>query len=133
MSDNKEDDPQYMMNKAKKEVIMNTLAKNGNECSCACMHTKRATMLTLAAAHAIPYALPSNEAHPTSCASSFPSSDETLFQAAEEAHCDVLAAAVLSLKRAKAVKFDGMMLLMPVHKDVVVTLINPDYDPFASS
>jgi hypothetical protein len=40
---------------------------------------------------------------------------------------------VLSLKRAKAVKFDGMMLLMPVHKDVVVTLINPDYDPFASS
>ena len=48
MSDNKEDDPQYMMNKAKKEVIMNTLAKNGNECSCACMHTKRATMLTLA-------------------------------------------------------------------------------------
>ena len=36
MSENKEDDPQYMMNKAKKEVIMDTLAKNGNECSCAC-------------------------------------------------------------------------------------------------
>ena len=58
--------------------------------------------------------------------------DEKLFEAAEAAHCDVLAAALLSLKRAKAVKFDGMMLLMPTHKDVVVTLTNPDYDPFAT-
>ena len=80
-----------MMNKAKKEVIMDTLKANGNECA---------------------YSV--------------------LFDAAEAAHCDVLAAAVLSLKRAKVVKFDGMMLLMPVHKDVVITLLNPDYDPFAA-
>ena len=31
-----EDDPQYLMNKAKKEVILDTLKANGNECSCAC-------------------------------------------------------------------------------------------------
>ena len=90
MGDNS-DDPQYMMNKAKKEVIMNTLAANGNECTYG-----------------------------------------KLFEAAEEAHCDVLAAALLSLKRAKVVKFDGMMLLMPTHKDVLVTLTNPEYDPFAT-
>ena len=85
-----EDDPQYMMNKAKKEVIMDTLKANGNSCAY-----------------------------------------EVLFQAAEEAHCDVLAAALKSLKKSGAVTFEGQMLLMPMNKDVVVTLVNPDFDPFA--
>jgi hypothetical protein len=42
-----------------------------------------------------------------------------------------LTAALLSLKRAKVVGYDGMMLLMPTHKDVQVTLLKPEYDPFA--
>ena len=69
------DDPQFMMNKAKKDVIMGTLKLQNNECTY-----------------------------------------EKLFEAAEAAHCDVLAAALLSLKRAKVVKFDGMMLVrQPVY------------------
>ena len=71
------DDPQYMMNKAKKEVIMDTLKANGNSCAY-----------------------------------------EVLFQAAEEAHCDVLAAALKSLKKSGAVTFEGQMLLSPTHDDV---------------
>lgn len=46
---------------------------------------------------------------------------EVLFEVAEQMHCDVLAAALLSLKRSKQVEYDGAMLLMPVHKDVQVT------------
>ena len=53
---------------------------------------------------------------------------DDLFQEAERAHCDVLAAALLSLKRAKVVAYDGMMLLHPVHKDVVVTLLDGGAD-----
>ena len=47
---------------------------------------------------------------------------ERLFEVAEEHHCDVLAAAVLSLKKAKKISYDGMMLLMPGHKDVVIAI-----------
>ena len=47
---------------------------------------------------------------------------ERLFEAAEEHHCDVLAAAVMSLKRAKKISYEGMMLLMPGAKDVVITI-----------
>ena len=55
---------------------------------------------------------------------------ETLFKAAEEAHCDVLAAALKSLKKSKVVTFEGQMLLMPMNKDVVVELVDASYDPF---
>jgi hypothetical protein len=40
---------------------------------------------------------------------------------AETVHCDVTAAALLSLKREKKVQYDGMMLLLPVHADVVIS------------
>lgn len=129
-----EDDPQYMMNKAKKEVIMDTLKANNNECSCACTFRVHYPSQWLEAAPLTP--LLDAPVHAAQCLILLPPSllpaDEKLFQVAEEAHCDVLAAALLSLKRAKVVKFDGMMLLMPTHKDVVVTLTNPDYDPFAT-
>ena len=52
---------------------------------------------------------------------------EALFQVSDSVHCDILAAALGSCKRDKAVTFDGMMLLYPTHKDVVVKLKNPDY------
>jgi len=58
---------------------------------------------------------------------------EKLFEEADKQHCDVLAAALKSLKKAKVVKFKGQRLLMPVHKDVKVKLVKPDYDPFNPS
>jgi hypothetical protein len=86
----KADDPAYMMNMAKKYVILDTLVANGGKCTY-----------------------------------------EVLFAKSEELHCDVLAAAVKSLKKAKAVSFEGQMLLMPMNKDVVIELIDKDFDPFA--
>lgn len=97
-----EDDPQYMMNRAKRDIIMATLAAKGGKC-------KNLDRLRY------------------SQAGSF----FDLFEEADRQHCDVLTAALLSLKRAKVVTYDGMMLLMPTHKDVQVTLIKPEYDPFA--
>ena len=71
-------------------------------------------------------------------------------------HCDVLAAAIKSLKKSKAVAYEGRaqrrsnrsalrrvsrvsrrlvpcaeMLLMPMNKDVEVELVDKDFDPFA--
>ena len=87
----KADDPQYMMNMAKKFVIMDTLTANGGECTF-----------------------------------------EALFAKSEELHCDVLTAALNSMKRKKAVGYDSEMpLLNPKDNAVVVKLLKPDYDCFA--
>lgn len=83
--------PQYMMNMAKKHVILDTLAAGGGECSF-----------------------------------------KTLFDKADELHCDVLTAALNSMKRKKAVSYDSELpLLYPKDKDVVIKLLKPDYDCFA--
>ena len=84
-----EQDPQYMMNKAKRDVVLNTLKTNNGSC----------TFIEL-------------------------------FRVAEEFHCDVLAAVLMSLKRAKVIDYKGMLLLSPVNNDEVVTLLNPEFDPF---
>ena len=56
----------------------------------------------------------------------------TLFEKADELHCDVLTAALNSLKRKKAVSYDNEMpLLNPKDNDVVVKLTKPDFDCFA--
>jgi hypothetical protein len=47
---------------------------------------------------------------------------QTIMDYAEQVHCDVTSAALLSLKREKKVAYDGMMLLLPTHTDVVVRL-----------
>ena len=87
----KADDPQYMMNMAKKFVIMDTLAANGGE----------ATF-------------------------------EALFARADEMHCDVLTAALASMKRKTVVGYDKEMpLLHPNDNAVVVKLLKPDFDCFA--
>mmetsp|Transcript_22035 Transcript_22035/g.45011 ORF Transcript_22035/g.45011 Transcript_22035/m.45011 type:complete len:97 (-) Transcript_22035:143-433(-) len=86
----KADDPTYMMNMAKKYVVLDTLTANGGKCT---------------------YAV--------------------LFERSEELHCDVLAAAVKSLKKSKAVAYEGQMLLMPMNKDVEIELVDKDFDPFA--
>ena len=55
-----------------------------------------------------------------------------LFEKAEELHCDVLTAALNSMKRKKAVGYDSEMpLLNPKDNAVVVKLLKPDYDCFA--
>ena len=107
------DSPQYMMNMAKKHVIMAALEEGGGE----------ATF-------------------------------EQLFARADELHCDVLTAALHSMKRKKAVGYDKEMpLLHPVDNagvlrrpphgpfraptlgpracTVVVKLLKPDFDCFA--
>lgn len=87
----KADDPQYMMNMAKKYVIIDTLAANGGECKFS-----------------------------------------VIFDKADEMHCDVVTAALNSLKRKKAVGYDKEMpLLNPVDNEVVVKLLKPDFDCFA--
>eukprot|EP00308_Calcidiscus_leptoporus_P003441 CAMPEP_0119397648 /NCGR_PEP_ID=MMETSP1334-20130426/140442_1 /TAXON_ID=127549 /ORGANISM="Calcidiscus leptoporus, Strain RCC1130" /LENGTH=97 /DNA_ID=CAMNT_0007421493 /DNA_START=147 /DNA_END=440 /DNA_ORIENTATION=+ len=87
----KADDPQYMMNMAKKHAIINTLAENGGQCTF-----------------------------------------KQLFDKAEELHCDVLTAALHSLKRKKVVAYDSEMpLLNPKDDHVVVTLNKPDFDCFS--
>jgi hypothetical protein len=57
---------------------------------------------------------------------------ERLFVAAEEYHCDVLAAAVMSLQRAKKISYEGTMLLMPGHKDVIITMGDAGPSPAAA-
>ena len=87
----KSDDPQYMMNMAKKHVIMDTLEKGQG----------KATFLQL-------------------------------FTKAEELHCDVLTAALASMKRKKVVGYaKEMPLLHPNDNDVEVSLLKPDFDCFA--
>ena len=62
----KADDVQYLMNMAKKYVVLDTLVANGGKCTY-----------------------------------------EVLFARSEELHCDVLAAALKSLKKSKAVNYEG--------------------------
>lgn len=54
-----------------------------------------------------------------------------LFEESERQHCDVLTAALMSMQRQKIIKYDGAMLLMPTHKEVVVELVKPEFDAFA--
>ena len=55
-----------------------------------------------------------------------------LFEAAEELHCDVLTAALASMKRKKVVGYASEMpLLNPKDNDVEVALLKPDFDCFA--
>ena len=57
---------------------------------------------------------------------------EALFKKADELHCDVLTAALASMKRKKVVGYDKEMpLLHPNDNNVVVTLLKPDFDAFA--
>ena len=87
----KADDPQYMMNMAKKFVIMDTLVAGDGQCTF-----------------------------------------DTLFQKADELHCDVLTAALASMKRKKVVSYDKEMpLLYPNDKAITVSLLKPDFDCFA--
>lgn len=53
-----------------------------------------------------------------------------LFEEAEKLHCDVLSAALKSMKKDKVIAFESMMplLLMPRDEKVEIVLLNADYD-----
>ena len=87
----KSDDPQYLMNMAKKFVVMDVLTANGGEATFG-----------------------------------------KVFEKAEELHCDVVTAALNSMKRKKVLTYDKEMgLLHPNDDAVVIKLLKPDFDCFA--
>lgn len=87
----KADDPQWLMNMAKKFVVFDVLVANGGETTFG-----------------------------------------KIFEKSEELHCDVVTAALNSMKRKKVIKYDKEMGLLHPHDDaIVVTLLKPDWDAFA--
>eukprot|EP00808_Paulinella_micropora_P014254 g23856.t1 len=54
---------------------------------------------------------------------------ETLVKVGEEHHCDTVGAMLKILKNRKVIKYDQIFLMYPMHKDDIVTLLKPDYDP----
>ena len=83
----KADDVQYLMNMAKKYVILDTLVANGGKCTYSTLFERADEVST----HHIAV---------SSCAAA-PA------RPARQLHCDVLAAAVKSLKKSKAVTYEG--------------------------
>mmetsp|Transcript_45145 Transcript_45145/g.79601 ORF Transcript_45145/g.79601 Transcript_45145/m.79601 type:complete len:82 (+) Transcript_45145:89-334(+) len=53
-----------------------------------------------------------------------------LFAEAEKAHCDVLSAALKSMKKDKVISFESMMplLLMPRDENVEISLLDEQYN-----
>ena len=87
----KSDDPQWLMNMAKKFAIMDVLVANGGEATFG-----------------------------------------QIFEKAEELHCDVVTAALNSMKRKKVLTYDKESGLLHPHDDAaVVKLLKPDFDCFA--
>eukprot|EP00854_Cymbomonas_tetramitiformis_P025203 gene25203-30763_t len=56
---------------------------------------------------------------------------EVLVEVGEKHECDTVGALLKILKNRKVIKYDQMFLMFPMHKDEVVTLVQPDYDPTA--
>ena len=47
----------------------------------------------------------------------------------EKHHCDTVGAMLKVLKGKKAISYNQMFLMYPMHKDEIITLDNADYDP----
>jgi len=87
----KADDPQFLMNMAKKYAIFDVLVAAGGETTFG-----------------------------------------KIFERADELHCDVVTAALNSMKRKKVLTYDKEMGLLHPHDDaVMVKLLKPDFDAFA--
>jgi len=54
-----------------------------------------------------------------------------IYEVAEDKECDTCGAMLKILKKAKVIDFEGVFLMHPMHKDTIVKLTNPDFDPFA--
>merc|ERR1711892_22464 len=58
---------------------------------------------------------------------------EAIVEMGEEKHCDTVGAMLKLLKDRKAIKYNQVFLMYPMHKDGIIELINPDFDPHAQS
>ena len=54
---------------------------------------------------------------------------EKLVEVGEEQQCDTVGAMLKILKNRKVITFDGMFLMYPMHKDTIVKILQPDYQP----
>eukprot|EP00038_Savillea_parva_P004769 m.141944 g.141944 ORF g.141944 m.141944 type:complete len:89 (+) comp11574_c2_seq1:128-394(+) len=54
---------------------------------------------------------------------------EQIVEEGEKHHCDTVGAMLKIMKNRKAIKFDQMFLMYPMHKDEIIELVNADYDP----
>ena len=123
----KADDPQYMMNMAKKFVVMDTLLKHDGVCT---FKVSRRDVHHAHVPHLWFHARPPSPRALT--CTRLCSRTQVLFAAADELHCDVLTAALASMKRKKVVGYaPEMPLLNPKDDDVEVKLLKPDFDCFA--
>eukprot|EP01130_Rhizamoeba_saxonica_P000214 TRINITY_DN10202_c0_g1_i1.p1 TRINITY_DN10202_c0_g1~~TRINITY_DN10202_c0_g1_i1.p1 ORF type:complete len:161 (-),score=42.23 TRINITY_DN10202_c0_g1_i1:84-527(-) len=55
---------------------------------------------------------------------------EVLVEVGEEHHCDTVGAMLKILKNRGVIAFDQIFLMYPMHKDEIITIQIPDYDPF---
>lgn len=54
---------------------------------------------------------------------------EKLVEVGEEKQCDTVGAQLKILKNRKVIGYEQVFLMYPMHKEEVVTLLMPDYDP----
>jgi hypothetical protein len=54
---------------------------------------------------------------------------EEIVEEGEKHHCDTVGAMLKVLKNKKAISYNQMFLMYPMHKNEVITLENADYDP----
>ena len=56
---------------------------------------------------------------------------DKLVEVGEEHHCDTVGAMLKILKNRKVISYKQMFLMYPMHKDEIVKIEKPDYDPAA--
>ena len=54
---------------------------------------------------------------------------EKIVEVGEEKHCDTVGAMLKILKNRKVISYTQIFLMYPMHRDEVVTLQKPDYNP----
>ena len=58
---------------------------------------------------------------------------EDLVEKGEEKHCDTVGAMLKIMKNRKAISYNQMFLMYPMHKDEIITLEDATYDPAKQS
>ena len=56
---------------------------------------------------------------------------EALVEEGENQQCDTVGAMLKILKKKKVVNFEQQFLMYPMHKEEIITLLQPDYDPLS--
>ena len=58
---------------------------------------------------------------------------QALVEVGEEKQCDTLGAMLKVLKSRKVVEYSEQILMYPKHKEVIIKLTNPEYDPLTAA